>query len=164
MSYSFIFSIFKSFVEVQLIYKVVIISVYNKVIQLYIYTYPFFFRFFSNVDSHRILGRVFCAIQRVPVGQSLHIPQCAYASPKPPFLHFTQYLTGFCTYFARNIFFNRVKLCRIYFCVIPITSHSRGKETFKSYFLIMVHWVMADFSFQREVIEHLGIARCFCYK
>ena len=34
---------------------------------------------------HRILGKVLCAMQQVPVGQSFHIPQCAYANPKAPF-------------------------------------------------------------------------------
>ena len=53
-------------------------------IQWYIYTYPFYFRFFSHIGYHRILGRVLCAIQQVPVGQTFHIPQCEYASPKPP--------------------------------------------------------------------------------
>ena len=51
-------------------------------IQLYIYTHPFFFRFFSHVDYHRILGRVPCAVQQVPIGQPFHIPQYAYANPK----------------------------------------------------------------------------------
>ena len=31
----------------------------------------------------RILGRVPCATQRVPFGQSFHIPHCACANPKP---------------------------------------------------------------------------------
>ena len=57
---------------------------YNKVVQLYIHTHPIHFRFFSHMDYYRILGRVLCAIQQVPVGQSFHIPQCAYACPKPP--------------------------------------------------------------------------------
>ena len=51
---------------------------------LYRYTHPFFFRFFFQVDDHRTLGRVLCAIQQVPIGQSFHIPQCAHACPKPP--------------------------------------------------------------------------------
>ena len=42
------------------------------------------FRFFSHANYHRIWGRVPCAIQQVPVGQSFHAPQCAYANPKPP--------------------------------------------------------------------------------
>ena len=46
--------------------------------------YTFFFKFFSHIDYQRILGRVPCALQQVPVGQSFHIPQRAYASPKPP--------------------------------------------------------------------------------
>uniref|UniRef100_A0A8D0W2N1 EXS domain-containing protein n=1 Tax=Sus scrofa TaxID=9823 RepID=A0A8D0W2N1_PIG len=40
-------------------------------------------RLFFHVDYHRILGRVPCAIQQVLVGQSFHIPQCAYANPNP---------------------------------------------------------------------------------
>ena len=44
--YSF-FLIKKYHTEIQLIYRVVIISLYSKVIQLYTYTYPFFFRFLS---------------------------------------------------------------------------------------------------------------------
>ena len=45
-----------------------------------LYTDPFFFRFFSHIDYPRTLGRVLCAIQQVPVGQSL----CEHANPKPP--------------------------------------------------------------------------------
>ena len=41
-------------------------------------------RFFPHIDYHRTLGRVLCAVQQVPNGQSFHIPQCAYANPKPP--------------------------------------------------------------------------------
>ena len=32
-------------------------QVYTKVIQLYIYTYPFYFRFFSHIGYYRILSR-----------------------------------------------------------------------------------------------------------
>jgi len=56
---------------------------YNKVIQLYMYTHSFIFRFFSHRDYHRTLGRVPCARQQVSVGQSFHIPQCKYNNPKP---------------------------------------------------------------------------------
>jgi len=56
---------------------------YNRVLQLYIYTHPFFLRFFSHIDDHRLLGRVPCARQQVPTGSSLHKPPCAYASPSP---------------------------------------------------------------------------------
>ena len=38
---------------------------YSKVVQLYIYVYPFFFRCFSNVGYYRILSRITCAIQKV---------------------------------------------------------------------------------------------------
>ena len=57
---------------------------YSKVIQLYVYTHPLSFRFFSRIGHHRSSGRVPWAIQHIPVGQSFHIPQCAYANPKPP--------------------------------------------------------------------------------
>ena len=39
-----------------MIYNVVLVSVYSKVIQLY--TYSFFFRFFSHTGYYRILSRV----------------------------------------------------------------------------------------------------------
>ena len=51
---------------------------YNKVIQLYRYTHPLSFRFFSHIDYLKILGTVPCVIQQVPTGQSFHIPQYAY--------------------------------------------------------------------------------------
>ena len=35
------------------------------------------------IDYHRLLGRVLCAMQQILTGQSFHVPQCAYASPKP---------------------------------------------------------------------------------
>ena len=57
---------------------------YSKLIQLCIYTHPFFFRFFSHIDNQRTQGRVLSAIQKFPIGQSFHMPQGEYASPKPP--------------------------------------------------------------------------------
>ena len=74
---------FWSFIEVELIYKAVIICAVQQsdpVIHIHIIHSLWFF---SHIDYHRILGRVPCAIQQVPVGQSFHIPQCAYANPKP---------------------------------------------------------------------------------
>ena len=72
---------------------------YNKVIQLYMYTHPCSFRFFSLIDYHRIWGRVLCAVQKVPVGQSFHRPQCARANPKPPVHPPTLVLFGDHTFF-----------------------------------------------------------------
>ena len=46
-------------------------QVYSKVIQLYIYMYSFFFKFFSHLGYYRILSEVSCAIQQVLVGYSL---------------------------------------------------------------------------------------------
>ena len=57
----------KSCIKVQLIYSVVIIFAVYQVIQLYVYVHPFFLRFFSHIDYHRILGRVPCAIEQVPI-------------------------------------------------------------------------------------------------
>ena len=48
------------------------------------YTYIHLLWFFSHIDRHRILGRVLCAMQQVPISQSFHIPRCAYANPRPP--------------------------------------------------------------------------------
>ena len=42
---------------------------YNKVIQLYMYTHPFSFRSLSYMYYHRILGRVLSAIQQVPLAK-----------------------------------------------------------------------------------------------
>ena len=53
---------------------------YNKVIQLYMYKH---FSFILHIDYHRILGRVLCAIQQVPIVQSFHVAQYAYTNPKP---------------------------------------------------------------------------------
>ena len=36
---------------------------YSKVIQLYIYMYLFFFKFFSQLGCYRIVSRVPCAVQ-----------------------------------------------------------------------------------------------------
>ena len=51
---------------------------YNKVIQLYIYKYSFFFRFFSHIRYYRIVSRVPCAMQQVLIGCLFYIqyPVC----------------------------------------------------------------------------------------
>ena len=95
---SFSFYFYFSFLRVLLMYKVdlqcyVFFLPDNKVIQLYIYRHPFFFRFFSH---HRTLDRVPCAIKQVPVGQVFHVPQCAYASAKPQ-VHLSPYLSPLVT-------------------------------------------------------------------
>ena len=46
--------------------------------QLYTYTHPFSFRFFSHRDDHDTLGRVPSAIQPVCVGQASHLPRCIW--------------------------------------------------------------------------------------
>ena len=49
-----------------MIYNVVLVQVYSKVIQLYIYKYPFFFRFFARIAYYRALSGVSCTIQWLP--------------------------------------------------------------------------------------------------
>ena len=49
--------------EVYLIYNLCLFLLHSKVIQLYIYTYPFFLRFFFPTGYHRISSRVPCATQ-----------------------------------------------------------------------------------------------------
>ena len=43
------------------------------------------FQILSHMDYHRILGRVLCAAWQVPIGQSFHKPECAYANRGKPF-------------------------------------------------------------------------------
>ena len=81
---TFIFFIFKSFIEVWLIYNVVIIPAVLQSDSVKMYIHQFSFRLFSHTDYHRILERVLCAMQQVRTGLSLHILQCAYANTKPP--------------------------------------------------------------------------------
>ena len=50
----------------------------------YIRTHIHPFRFFPHIDCHGILGRVFCAVQQVPFGQSFHMLHCTYTNPKLP--------------------------------------------------------------------------------
>ena len=52
-------------------------------IVIHIYIFILFLILFPYRLSQNI-GRVLCTIQHAPIGQSLHIPQCAYANPKPP--------------------------------------------------------------------------------
>ena len=47
-----------------------------KVNQLYIYIYPLFFRFSSQVGHYRVLSRVPCAIQQVLISYIFYIQQC----------------------------------------------------------------------------------------
>ena len=62
--------------------------VYSKVIRLYIYIYLFFFKFFSHLGYYRILSRVPCTIQQVPVGYLFYIQQCVHVDPRLPIYPF----------------------------------------------------------------------------
>ena len=62
-----------------MLYKVIRLYIYMYIyIYVCTYTHPFFFRFISHMYYYSIQGRVLCTIQQVPVGQSFHVPQCAY--------------------------------------------------------------------------------------
>ena len=75
------FKFYQSVVDLQCCDNLQCCRLYNKVIQLYVGPRPFFFRFFSHIDHHKLLGIDPCAIQQVPAGQAFHIPQCAHANP-----------------------------------------------------------------------------------
>ena len=76
---------FLTFVDVEFIYKVVIISDGQQSdLSIHRHTHPFSLRFFSRIGYPRILDRVPCARQQVPFGWSFHRPQGACASPTPP--------------------------------------------------------------------------------
>ena len=51
-------------------------------IRVHVHTFILFQILLPHISS-QILGRVPGAIQEAPIGQSFHIPQCAYAYPKP---------------------------------------------------------------------------------
>ena len=63
----------------------------SKVCQLYIYTYPLFFRFFSHIAYYRVLGGVPCAVQfssvqfsRSVMSNSLRPHESQHARPPCP--------------------------------------------------------------------------------
>ena len=124
---------------------------YNKVIQLYVYTHPFFFRFFSYMDHHRILGRVPCALQQVPVGRSFHIPQCTYANPKPPVHPSPYHLPPLATIslFSKSVY------------------NFKSMPWFQSYqriFKISCCWTIMEINTMKELVspqnDHLPTCRC----
>ena len=68
------FKIFLSFIELDLICNVVVISAIQQsdsVIHIHIST--FFFRFFSHLGYYRMLGGVPCVIQKIPVDHAFYI-------------------------------------------------------------------------------------------
>lgn len=82
---------------VQLINNVALVQFHNKVIPLYIHTYLFFIKFFSQLGYYITLSRVPCAIQKVLAGcpfkhgsgGSVHValfPQACFAHPFVPHL------------------------------------------------------------------------------
>lgn len=63
------------FIGVELIYEAVTISAAQQSDLSHVRSRPLSRRFFPHVGDRGIVGRVLCAGQQVPVGQSLHIPQ-----------------------------------------------------------------------------------------
>ena len=87
---------------------------YSKVIQLYVYIYSFFFRFFSLIGNYRILSSVPCAIQLVLVSYLFYIQQCVYVHPNLLIYHFPS-----CFPFGATQFYiqHETHLCQcIYMC------------------------------------------------
>ena len=97
----------------------------------YTYTHPFFFKFFSHKDYHRILGRVPCAIYILTllashsIYHSVHMPIPNPESIPPPDLSslvtislFSKFvsLLLFCRYFICISFF-RLHICDIVWCL-----------------------------------------------
>ena len=56
---------------------------YGKVNQLYIYIYPFFFRFLSHLGHHRIMNTVSCAIQQIFISYLFYIYLYIYVKGYP---------------------------------------------------------------------------------
>ena len=52
-----------------------------QVIQLHMYTHPFFVRFFSHKDYHRILSSMPCAIKQVPIGKAKNLDRVTSQAP-----------------------------------------------------------------------------------
>ena len=76
---NYYFLIFKNFywsiVDLQCQFQV-----YSKVNQLYVYMYPLFFRFPSQLGYHRSLSRVLCAIHQVLISYLFYIHRSVYMS------------------------------------------------------------------------------------
>ena len=66
-----------------MIYSVLLVSG-GQHSQLYVYIYPFFFRFCSHVGHYRVLRRVPRALYEVRVCYLLCIYYCVYVSPSLP--------------------------------------------------------------------------------
>ena len=87
LAYDFLlplFPFFKILLKYSWLSMVLLSLLNNKMILLDPQTWAFFLRFFPHMGYHRILSRVQCAIEQVPVDHPFHIQEYAYASPKPP--------------------------------------------------------------------------------
>ena len=71
--FAFFSFLFKHLIEMELDYSVVLVSVHSIEIQLCMYTYSFFFRFFSHIGHYEVLGRVPRATQEALVDYLFYI-------------------------------------------------------------------------------------------
>ena len=74
----------QSFIEVYLIYNVVMISAVQQSDSVIHGRTSILFQILFPHRWSQNMGRVLCALEQVPIGHSFHIPQFSYASPKPP--------------------------------------------------------------------------------
>ena len=73
---------FNSFIGVELIYNIVLVSVYSEVSQLHIHIYPLlFFGFFPHIGHYRAFSRVPCARQQFLFSFLFYLGQCVYVNP-----------------------------------------------------------------------------------
>ena len=73
------------FIGLQLIYNM-LVSVFSKANQLYMYIYLLFFRLFSHIDHYSMLSRVpYCRfpMQQVLISHLFDIQQCVYQMQSP---------------------------------------------------------------------------------
>ena len=75
--------LFFSFIEVRLVYGIVTISAVQQSDSVVHVHTSILLQILSHRDYHRLLGRVPCAIQQVPISQSFCASQCAFANPRP---------------------------------------------------------------------------------
>ena len=98
-------------------YEVVIISAVQQRDSVTRVHNPVSFRCFSHTD-HRILGRVLCALQQVPVGRSFHRPQGASAHPKPPVHPSPQHPIPFGNYVCFQSLWVCVSSAKKFICIL----------------------------------------------
>ena len=105
-------------------------QVYSKVIQLYIYMYLFFLKFFSHLGCYIILSRVPCAIQQVLVGYPFYL--CIHLKTISIFYEKSM----FCEMFIFLIYFFQVQLT---YSVVIISAIQQSDSVIHIYIYILFH-------------------------